>query len=198
MTSRILDSEFFVAVVHICLGEAVPGIVGPRISFHPQLKDLDRVFEFLHGDQSITEPDEFILAEVVGGGLRGPQLAILLDRGIDVFLPDRFCQGIRDGLSGGERLNRGEHLVERSPRNELASIYDGGNSLRVADIVERIGIQQNQIRDFSRLNRAEILLLAQESRRVQRGRLQSLHGREPGLHQETQFIVQAEAWKAPA
>jgi hypothetical protein len=68
--------------------------------------------------------------------------------------------------------------------------------LRVTDIVERIGIQQDQISEPPGFNSAQLIFSAQEARRIQGSCLKRFHGREAGLDQQSKLVVQAESRKA--
>jgi len=63
----------------------------------------------------------------------------------------------------------------RRPAVEIpAGGYDGGDLLRVADIAQRVVIEQHDVGGLSRLDRTEHLPLSQEFRGIQGGRAQRL------------------------
>ena len=166
----VLDGEFLVAVVHVCFAEAVVGVIRLRVGLHAQLENLDRFPELLHVEQSIAKHNEFILIEVVGG-LVGFQFTVLFDCGVYALLLDRFEEHIANRLSVGHGFDPCQHSIERRSGIEFAGRHDRCDSFCIADLVERIGIEQNQIRDLSLFNRAQIVFFSLEARRIQRCRL---------------------------
>src|SRR5215469_14936709 len=74
---------------------------------------------------------------------------------------------------------------------------DCGNALRVADILQRIGIQQNQISAFSGLDTTRQISKAEKISVALRSGPERFRRREPGVHKETQLLMQALSWNGP-
>ena len=63
------------------------------------------------------------------------------------------------------------------------------NTLRIANVLEWIALEEDEIRQLSRFDGPGID--AKESRRVTRGRLERLHRREAGIDQIPYLFMQA-------
>ena len=93
------------------------------------------------------------------------------------------------------RFHPGQHFVQIRTRKIPAVRNHSGDLLRVANIVQWIRIQQNQIGQLALLNRAQAVFHAQKLCRIERCSLQRLQGSEARSHESLQFFVQAETWQ---
>ena len=84
----------------------------------------------------------------------------------------------------GVGLNLGQHLVDFGFAEQSPVQHDSRDFRRVADIFERVGFQQDQIRTFAFGNCAKRVLQSKKYRRIDCRGLQRLQGREPGLDQQ--------------
>ena len=87
-------------------------------------------------------------------------------------------------LLGSQRLDVRQHLLELRLGKELAAEHDRIDLPAVADVGERVRVEQDKVRDLTRFNRAEILLLAEVPCRVQCGGLQGFYWGQAGLDEE--------------
>src|SRR5580704_7527902 len=88
-----------------------------------------------------------------------------------------------------------EHLIQDSAGVIFSSHHYGKNPASVADVLDRICIQQHQIGYVTRLDYSVLVRLEQKYRWVDCSCLQRLQRRKPALYQPPQFVMQAESGK---
>ena len=85
----------------------------------------------------------------------------------------------------------GEKLIERGAIQQSAAQDEGANFMRVADVVKRISVEQEQVGIFADSYSPLRIQLAEKLGRVSRRRLQRFHRRQPtSTRQEIQEIQQ--------
>lgn len=84
-----------------------------------------------------------------------------------------------------------QQRVQRHPVEEATSTDDRPDLRTVADVGQRVRIQEQQIGDPAPLHRAHLLFLAQKPGRITRGGLQRLQRRESRPHQQGKLGVDA-------
>jgi N-acyl-D-aspartate/D-glutamate deacylase len=103
-----------------------------------------------------------------------------------------FAGPIASGVNGGQDFS-----LATSTSGQLATRdVHGFDGPRVADVVERIRVQDHQVGVGALLDRAELARLAVASRRVARGGHERLHRRQAGPYHHLQLQVLEEALEA--
>src|SRR5450432_4920972 len=91
------------------------------------------------------------------------------------------------------RLRTRQQFAQVRP-GEVATVrHNRGDLLRVANVVQRIRVEQDQVGEFSLFDGSEAVVHAEKPGGIQRGGLQSFHGRKTGGDESLEFFVQAEA-----
>src|SRR5256885_1115886 len=104
--------------------------------------------------------------------------------------------GTRQNLIHNRKLfSIGEELIEHGAIQKLSADNDGSDVLGVANVVERVGVEQSQVGVFACGDRSLRIEMAEEFRRIARRRLQCFHWRQASLHKKSKFFVQAETRK---
>ena len=80
-----------------------------------------------------------------------------------------------------ERFGLREEGVEGGTVEEPAAEEDGADFLRVVNVVERVGIEENEVREFTGFDGPLRLKIAQKCTRIPCRGLKGLHGGEAGL-----------------
>src|SRR5580700_9640392 len=83
-------------------------------------------------------------------------------------------------LFGNQRRDLRQESVEILARIVATPHHDSLNAFRVADVGQRIGVQQNQVRRLPDFNGATLFGLPEISSRIARGALQSFKRRQSG------------------
>ena len=86
-----------------------------------------------------------------------------------------------------------EEPIEVGAQEELPAEHHRMNPSTVRDLLERIGVEQEEIGMRRRSDEARRLFWSEVARRVEGRRLKSPERREPGLDEQGQFAVQAES-----
>ena len=104
---------------------------------------------------------------------------------------ERFFErlGAYGGSQQAVRLVCRHELQQSLPIAHLPSPNDAVNPSGVCDFCQRIGVENHQIRQFAHLDAAQALNLLQCSGVIQRRHLQGRCRRDPGLHQQSQLLV---------
>src|SRR5580704_6172339 len=92
----IRNRQRLITVIHIALRQAVVNIPRPRISFHVQLKNTNRILELVVSDQLITQRIQFVFVKVVSSTRRGLQRVILLNRLVNPARRNSRRQNLRN------------------------------------------------------------------------------------------------------
>ena len=90
-------------------------------------------------------------------------------------------------------LDSSEKLVEVGPAIEPAVGDDRADLLRVADVLEGVGVEQHQIGELAGLDAAQGIGHFEDASRVEGGGLQGLERREASLDQPLELHVQTDA-----
>ena len=93
----------------------------------------------------------------------------------------------------GRVFGMAANLVHGRRIVEPAVQHDASDRIAVADVVERIAVQDHEIGQLAGFERAEILVEAEIARAAQRSSLQGLERRHPALREHPQLPVRAEA-----
>ena len=90
------------------------------------------------------------------------------------------------------RPGLGQHAIKRGAVEKLSAQDHAAYFRGITNVGERIGLEQDQVGDFSRLNRPPAAFAGrfQELRRLERRCLQRLERTEAGFDQKLQFLVQ--------
>ena len=86
----------------------------------------------------------------------------------------------------------GQKSVEVGPAIESTVSYDGPDPLRVANVGERISIQQDEVCELAYLDRSQRVSMTQHARGVDGGRSESLQRSKPALNQQLQLLVKTD------
>lgn len=100
--------------------------------------------------------------------------------------------GPRDSVGLCRSLRFLKQPVESIAIEEFPSDDNGMDLPRVADVFQRIRLQQDEIRPSAHGNKAAVVV-PQELGHIACGRLQRLHWCESGAYQQFKFIVQVES-----
>src|ERR1051326_7732524 len=104
----------------------------------------------------------------------------------------------RGGTSRGPAPDPGgvEERPARGGIEETPAGQDGVDSPGISNVGERIGVEQDQVRDLSRLDGSQRILRAEESGRVERRGAEHLERREPRPDQPGELLMQPEPRRA--
>src|SRR5215475_8149260 len=97
------------------------------------------------------------------------------------------------GLGDGGGFDFCEHFLQVFAGEIAATEDDGGDFLRIGDIVERIRFQEDEIGNFARFDRAEPILQTEEAGGIESCGLQSFERSKSSGDESLQFFVQAES-----
>src|ERR1700741_1066098 len=121
----------------------------------------------------------------VGNG-RGLFASSELKHAVGAALRRLFFRGLFHAL---------QHFLKIVPRKEPAVQNHARNFLDVADVLKGIGVEENEVGDFSVLDGAELIFHVKKARGIELCRLQGFKRGEASSHEALQFLVQAEARK---
>src|SRR5215472_2413965 len=154
--------------------------------------------------QRLVRTDGCFLWSGVGDRLRsfGSQKKVIPQDDNDSF---RFL-GSEDRGAGGARGHGGSVLfgdvfdllkdvLQVGAREEAAVEDDAADFLRVANVVEGIGVQEHEVGNLALFDGAELILHGEEMRRMERGRLKSFERSKARGDEALHFLVQTEAGK---
>src|SRR5260221_1180823 len=96
---------------------------------------------------------------------------------------------------GGELFGIGKKLVERGAVEELSANNNRTDLLRVVNVVERVGVEQDEVSVFAGGNRSLGIEASKKFCGIARPRLQCLHRRQAGSQQQSKVLVQTETGK---
>src|SRR5262249_17544983 len=96
-------------------------------------------------------------------------------------------------IGSGGLFGTDKELVESGTLEQLAAKNHGADFLRVVNVVERIGIKENQIGVLGTGNRSLRIEPAEKFRGIARRGLQRFHRSQTRFNEELEFFVQTEA-----
>src|SRR6202012_121814 len=115
---------------------------------------------------------------------------ILVDGGVDSVFLNCGEEDVADGLSIREGCDVGQHGVECGAIEELAVEDYGGDFCGVGDVVERVGVEQDEICEPGGFYSAEIGFVADEAGGTCGCGLQSLERCQAGLDEEPELRLE--------
>ena len=133
-----------------------------------------------------------------------PELLCLASRGGCRALAYDFKYTQRQEVLGGRQRPASAGLVRRGAFRcvehgttvaravDASASHDRRDSPRVPDVGKRIGVEEDEIRDLARFDRAEGIERVQISGRLVCRRTQRTHRREPRLNEVRELVVKPE------